>query len=73
MTRNEAIRKLKMCGSLEANKALDMLEALGLIKFDQEVTAFMIIKRNLELYEGAERQANRIYNDLIETGFLKCR
>jgi len=73
MTRNEAIRKLKMCGSLEANKALDMLEALGLIKFDQEVTAFMVIKRNLEFYEGAERQANRIYNDLIETGFLKCR
>jgi hypothetical protein len=63
MTRKEAVK------ITEANhhNILDLLHALGLIKYDEEPSAYDVIFNNVD---GNSGRAMRIYNALKEKGHL---
>lgn len=69
MTREEAIKIVR--GRGYTIDLLNILEALGLIKFEEKKSALQIIHSNLDFYEGSTQQAMKIEKELKEAGYLK--
>ena len=69
MTREEALKLACQYNTI------DLLEALGLLKFDEEVTALSIMQMHFESIGASEpsTKAKALFNNLVRCGYKIVR